>query len=65
MVYEGEGWVAVGFSDDELMPGSDAVIGLPDEETALEYDMPEYSTPQEAEEQVSHVCVFVYLCKYY
>ncbi len=38
------------------MPGSDAVIGLPDEGTALEYDMDGYSQPVESAEQVRHRC---------
>ncbi|CAN0298231.1 unnamed protein product, partial [Discosporangium mesarthrocarpum] len=37
--YAGDAWVSVGFSDDELMVGSDAVIGLPGDSTVLEYDM--------------------------
>lgn len=36
-VYDGEGWISVGFSDDGRMVPADAVIGLPDEATALEY----------------------------
>lgn len=51
-VYQGEGWLAIGFSDSGNMPGSDSVIGLPDAATALEYDMDDYSTPVEAAEQV-------------
>ena len=43
------------------MPGSDAVIGLPDAATAMEYDMDDYSTPVESAEQVS-VCVCVCVC---
>eukprot|EP00903_Cladosiphon_okamuranus_P015936 g14720.t1 len=50
-VYQGEGWLGIGFSDSGNMPGSDAVIGLPDEETALEYDMDNYGTPVESAEQ--------------
>ena len=34
------------------MPGSDAVVGLPEDGTALEYDMPNYAAPVEAEDQV-------------
>lgn len=41
-VYEGEGWVGLGFSSDGVMVGADAVIGLPDEDTALEYDLGGY-----------------------
>ncbi len=41
-VYEGEGWVSVGFSTDGLMVVGDAVIGLPDNGTTLEYDMNGY-----------------------
>lgn len=51
-VYQGEGWLGVGFSDSGSMPGSDAVIGLPDDNTALEYDMPNYLAPLEAADQV-------------
>ena len=36
-VYDGEGWISLGFSDDGRMVPADAVIGLPDEATALEY----------------------------
>ncbi|CAM9850698.1 unnamed protein product [Ectocarpus fasciculatus] len=50
-VYQGEGYLAIGFSDSGNMPGSDAVVGLPDEATALEYDMDGYSTPEEAADQ--------------
>eukprot|EP00752_Nemacystus_decipiens_P012683 g11236.t1 len=50
-VYQGEGWLGIGFSDSGNMPGSDAVIGLPDELTALEYDMDDYNTPVESAEQ--------------
>lgn len=35
------------------MPQSDAVVGRPDDETALEYDMPSRSRPTEADVQVS------------
>ncbi len=41
-VYEGEGWVSVGFSSTGDMVVGDAVIGLPDNVTALEYDMTAY-----------------------
>lgn len=41
-MYEGEGWVAVGFSDSGAMVPADAVIGLPDIGTALEYDLSDY-----------------------
>ena len=62
-VYQGDGWLGIGFSDSGNMPGSDAVIGLPDEGTALEYDMDDYSTPVESVEQVCLcVCVCVCLC---
>eukprot|EP00904_Undaria_pinnatifida_P013446 jgi/Undpi1/9231/HiC_scaffold_26.g11689.m1 len=50
-IYEGEGWLGVGFSEDGAMAGSDAVIGLPASLTALEYDMDDYSTPVVALEQ--------------
>lgn len=36
-VYDGEGWVSVGFSDTGEMVVADAVIGLPGDDTALEY----------------------------
>lgn len=45
--------MGVGWSPDGKMPGSDSVIGLPDDETALEYDMPNYNTPTEASTQAS------------
>ncbi|CAN0524821.1 unnamed protein product, partial [Laminaria digitata] len=51
-VYPGEGWLGIGFSDRGAMPGSDAVIGLPADLTALEYDMDDYSQPDVAMEQV-------------
>lgn len=44
-VYAGEGYVGIGFSDSGSMSGSDAVVGLPDAGTALEYDMPNKNTP--------------------
>ncbi len=44
------------------MPGSDAVIGLPDEGTALEYDMDSYSQPVESAEQVRHRCGHERVC---
>lgn len=50
-VYDGEGYVAIGFSGNSRMPESDAVIGLPDEATALEYDIPSYRPPEEADQQ--------------
>ncbi|CAM9712018.1 unnamed protein product [Ectocarpus sp. 12 AP-2014] len=50
-VYQGEGYLSIGFSDSGNMPGSDAVIGLPDEATALEYDMDSYGMPEEAADQ--------------
>lgn len=37
--YSGESWTSIGFSEDGMMIGSDAVIGLPDDETALEYNL--------------------------
>ena len=52
-MYDGEGWLGIGFSDDGLMIGSDAVIGLPDEETVSEYDMNSYGTPTESSKQVT------------
>lgn len=42
----------MGFSDDTEMPGSDAIIGLPGVGIAQEYDMPDRSTPDLAEDQV-------------
>ena len=39
MTYAGEAWIAFGFSENELMPGSKAVIALPDSNTALQYDL--------------------------
>ncbi|CAN0464209.1 unnamed protein product [Ascophyllum nodosum] len=54
-VYEGEGWLGIGFSDSGSMIGSDAVVGLPDEGTVLEYDMVEHDTPSEsAEKEISN-----------
>ena len=50
-VYEGEGWLSIGFSDRGRMRGSDAVIGLPADDTVLEYDMDDYNRPVEALEQ--------------
>lgn len=50
-VYEGEGWLSIGFSDHGRMRGSDAVIGLPADGTVLEYDMDDYNRPVEAMEQ--------------
>lgn len=50
-VYQGEGWLAIGFSDSGNMPGSDSVIGLPEEGTVFEYDMDDYSRPEVAIEQ--------------
>lgn len=44
--------MAIGFSGNSRMPESDAVIGLPDEATALEYDIPSYRPPEEADQQV-------------
>lgn len=41
-VYEGEGYVAIGFSSDGAMVPGDAVFGLPDEGTVVEYDMAAY-----------------------
>ena len=52
-VYEGEGWLGIGFSDSGSMIGSDAVVGLPDENTVLEYDMDAHDTPSESPEQAS------------
>lgn len=50
-VYQGEGWLGIGFSDSGRMAGSDSVIGLPDDETALEYDMDNYNQPVAAATQ--------------
>lgn len=47
-VYQGEGWLGIGFSDSGRMPGSDAVVGLPTDDSVMEYDMDDYSTPDEA-----------------
>ena len=47
-VYQGEGWLSIGFSDSGAMPGSDSVVGLPGDDTVLEYDMDGYSQPDEA-----------------
>lgn len=44
--------MGIGFSDSGRMPGSDAVVGLAEEGTVLEYDMDDYSVPVEAAEQV-------------
>lgn len=38
-IYTGNAWISVGFSTDGLMIGSDAVIGLPDDGSVMEYDM--------------------------
>lgn len=57
-----KGWLGIGFSDSGTMPGSDAVIGIPDEATALEYDMDGYNTPVESAEQVYKLCVCVRRC---
>lgn len=32
-------WAGIGFSPDGMMVGSDAVVGLPDEASVLEYDL--------------------------
>lgn len=53
-MYQAEAYLAIGFSDSGRMPGSDAVIGLPDNSSVLEYDMDDYSTPVESSEQVWH-----------
>lgn len=47
-IYQGEGWLSIGFSDSGVMPNSDSVVGLPTAETVLEYDMDSYSQPDEA-----------------
>lgn len=60
-MYDGEGWLAIGFSDNGLMTGSDAVIGLPDEDTVLEYDMDSYGTPTESSEQVTNMFVTIWM----
>jgi len=39
MMYAGEAWIGFGFSENGLMPGSKAVIALPDSNTALQYDL--------------------------
>ena len=39
MTYAGEAWIGFGFSENGLMPGSKAVIALPDSNTALQYDL--------------------------
>lgn len=46
VVYNGLAWVAVGFSSDGEMVGSDAVIGLPDVESAAEYDLDGQVAPE-------------------
>ncbi|CAM9378998.1 unnamed protein product [Pylaiella littoralis] len=57
-VYDGEGWLGIGFSDSGKMPGSDAVIGLPGDETVLEYDLDGYSTPvQAAQQEISNATI--------
>ena len=58
-VYEGEGWLGIGFSDSGSMIGSDAVVGLPDEGTVLEYDMVEHDTPSESAEKASSGYTFM------
>lgn len=66
-VYEGEGWLSIGFSDPDpvSMPGSDSVVGLPGVDTVLEYDMEGYSQPDEASlqarggERVGHIYVSI------
>ncbi|CAN0403390.1 unnamed protein product, partial [Scytosiphon promiscuus] len=32
-------WTGIGFSSDGMMVGSDAVVGLPDDASVLEYEM--------------------------
>lgn len=39
MVAEEEGYVSVGFSEDGLMIGADAVIALPESNSVAEYDL--------------------------
>lgn len=34
-----EAWVSLAFSEDDLMIGADAVVGLPDNSTVVEYDL--------------------------
>lgn len=41
-VYSGRAYVGVGFSSNGVMVPGDAVIGLPDEDTAVEYDLGGY-----------------------
>ena len=41
-VYSGRAYVGVGFSSNGIMVPGDAVIGLPDEDTAVEYDLGGY-----------------------
>lgn len=39
VVYEGQGWVGIGFSSDGNMVGADSVIGFPLDTAVLEYDL--------------------------
>lgn len=55
MEYTGLAWAAVGFSADGMMVGSDAVIGLPDDQTVLEYDLAD-KVREEAELQRNCGC---------
>lgn len=40
-----ESWVAIGFSNDGLMVGSEAVVGLPDSGEVLKYSLSSYAQP--------------------
>ncbi|CAM9906597.1 unnamed protein product, partial [Choristocarpus tenellus] len=54
VTYTGTGWVSLGFSDTGDMIGSDAVIGLPNDQSVLEYDLTskdQTTLPEESETQ--------------
>lgn len=45
------GWIGLGFSDDGMMSGSQAVIGIPAEGTVLKYDLTSAATPMDDDRQ--------------
>mmetsp|Transcript_5267 Transcript_5267/g.9346 ORF Transcript_5267/g.9346 Transcript_5267/m.9346 type:complete len:1208 (+) Transcript_5267:170-3793(+) len=55
VAYEGQGWVGFAISQDGTMPGSIAIIGLPDDPVGTtnpgKYDMPSRTPPILAEQQ--------------
>lgn len=46
MEYEGTAYVSVGFSSNGQMVESDAVIGLPDDDSVLEYSLDDEVRPK-------------------